>query len=192
MSHNENQVRIALGNRINWIALALVLLLAGCVHTEVITGQVTVYFTDAISHQTLYKKSLEEVSFTNIVKMEDGFVIVDRKIKTAVIYFEMPYEGPLTCDQIVKAANKNEFDSDTLQLRLVVNENSYNACRAGSYFNPLKILQLDGTMTTKRRYRMVNAGSICRDGSISSSSGSGACSWHKGVLRAYYRKSYLD
>lgn len=53
-------------------------------------------------------------------------------------------------------------------------------------------LHITITGDMKRRYQYIRTGSVCRDGSISSSIGSGTCSWHGGVSEPYYRKRYME
>lgn len=114
----------------------------------------------------------------------DGFCSEMENIKETPEYENQFKENGIVINSVDSVSIENCNNSYQTFYELVNEDGSYRGKFSA-------VIMFNITLTSELKYKYTYAGSQCRDGTTSSSSGKGTCSWHGGVSGPYYRKVYL-
>lgn len=178
--------------------MILIVFVGGCsliTHTESRPVEFQVYVLNDPHHISRWLKALRADGYDTHQESENVINAIANTEKNEPYISLLFLSGDIRseCKSIAPILVRN-FKIEEPRAHL---NNTLEACHLGAEMAHLRFqtpFSLHITITGKlvSRFKYVHVGSVCRDGTISSSIGSGTCSWRGGVSGPYYRKDYLD
>ena len=183
----------------------------GITHTETITanGNLLIVTSDKSFQGWLkFAKSLQVTSQKIISLTQDKAIFIADKDANKIVMITLLDYSPDLCAAAEEAKEKGPIWSllTSSSMRATnINEPSLANCKRaqqtaysikltdyGQTYSDSATAIIDIEYKNERSFKYRSVGLKCHDGSISSASGRGACSWHGGVSGLAYERAYIQ